>query len=356
LSDPGEPAFGPGAGSQKDLGIRSARFRRGREDSWNKLDGLVSKLEKKGLRSLSADEAVELPMLYQAGLSSLAVARGTILDHNLLDYLEGLSLRAYLVVYGPRASIWELLARFLSKGLPRAVWALRFHALASFLFFFLATLAGFLAVTHDPGNYQALVPPDIAMGRDFEATPQELADTIFGNWGGLEDALVHFANSLFRHNSVIAILCFSLGFCLGVPTVLILISNGLTLGAMIGLFQAKGLGLEFLGWLSIHGTTELSAIVLAGAAGLGIAEKILAPGQGTRLGSLARHGRDAAAVMAGVILMLLAAGILEGCFRELIDDTYARFALAMAALAFWLWYFANGAKAGEIAGAPRPGP
>ncbi|MDR1310115.1 MAG: stage II sporulation protein M, partial [Deltaproteobacteria bacterium] len=341
----------PGAGSARDL--RSARFRRGREESWDRLDRLVTKLEKKGLGSLTANEAVELPMLYQAGLSSLAVARGTILDRNLLDYLEGLSLRAYLVVYGPRASILEVSARFISEGLPRAVWALRFHVLVSFLILSLATVAGFLAVISDPGNFPDLVPPELASGRDFEATTAELAQSIFGNWKSLEEALIHFANSLFRHNTMAAILCFSLGFCLGVPTVLVLISNGLTLGAMIGLFQAKGLGLEFLGWLSIHGTTEISAIVLAGAAGLGVAEKILLPGQGPRLANLSRHGRDAAAVMVGVVMMLLVAGILEGCFRQLIDDTALRFLVALAALAFWLWYFSRGGRAAGDAPAFR---
>jgi uncharacterized membrane protein SpoIIM required for sporulation len=304
----------------------------------------LTKLEKKGLKSLTDKEAIELPMLYQAELSSLAVARSTILDRNLIDYLEALSLRAYLVVYGPRSSLFDLAIKFFKEGLPRSVWVLKYHILISFLLLFLSTASGFMAVTIDTNNYDLFVPPEIAQGRNYEASSNELASFIYGNWDGLEEALVHFANFLFRHNTIVAILCFSLGFCLGVPTVLLLISNGLSLGAIICLHVQKGLGIDFMGWLSIHGVTELSAIVLAGAAGLGIAEKIILPGQGPRLENLAKHGQDAATVMIGVVIMLLLAGILEGCFRQFIDNTIIRLTIALSTGLFWLWYFSRGRR------------
>ena len=62
--------------------------------------------------------------------------------------------------------------------------------------------------------------------------------------------------------------CFALGFAFGVPTLMLLVQNAGMLGAMLWLFHGQGLTLEVVGWLSIHGTTELFAITLAGAAGL----------------------------------------------------------------------------------------
>jgi len=85
--------------------LRSAEFRRNRETAWRMLDELVSRVEKKGLSRLSAGELQELPLLYRTAASSLSVARSIALDRNLILYLEGLVLRAFFVVYGPRIGI-----------------------------------------------------------------------------------------------------------------------------------------------------------------------------------------------------------------------------------------------------------
>jgi uncharacterized membrane protein SpoIIM required for sporulation len=306
------------------------------------LEALVTKLEKKGLDSLTEKEAIDLPMLYQAELSSLAVARSTILDRSLVGYLEALSLRAYLMVYGPRASLLELAIKFLKTGLPKSFWALKYHILIAFLLFFFSSLSGYIAVVLDHANFDRFISGDLAQGRNFDASSAQLATHLYGNWEGLQHALVFFSNFLFRHNTQVAIFCFSLGFFLGIPTVLLLIYNGLTLGAMVALHFEKGLGIEFMGWLSIHGVTEFSAIFLAGGAGLSVAEKILIPGPGGRLENLGKRGKDAATVMIGVVIMLLASGILEGCFRQLIDNTVIRLSVAALTAVFWGLYFFQG--------------
>ena len=74
-----------------------------------------------------------------------------------------------------------------------------------------------------------------------------------------------FATYLFTHNSQIAIFAFALGFAFAVPTILLILYNGLMLGAFFAVFAAKGLAFNLAGWLMIHGTTELFAIAIAGA-------------------------------------------------------------------------------------------
>src|SRR5947208_3474815 len=75
---------------------------------------------------------------------------------------------------------------------------------------------------------------------------------------------------LFTHNSGIALMAFALGFAFGAPTIFLILINGLMLGAFLALFFSHGLGFQAVGWLSIHGTTEILAVILAGAAGLRI--------------------------------------------------------------------------------------
>src|SRR3546814_13273028 len=96
---------------------------------------------------------------------------------------------------------------------------------------------------------------------------------------------------------------------------------------MRALCTSKGLGVDFGGWLFIHGTTELFAAVLAGAAGLRIGTAVVFPGAMGRLEAAAAAGRTAGKVMVGVIVMLLAAGLLEGFGRQLITDTLVRYGI-----------------------------
>ena len=77
-----------------------------------------------------------------------------------------------------------------------------------------------------------------------------------------------FATFLFTHNAAIGMLCFALGFAFGLPVMLLLFYNGLTLGALAALHESHGLSLEFWAWIAIHGSTELLAVIICGGAGV----------------------------------------------------------------------------------------
>ena len=119
---------------------------------------------------------------------------------------------------------------------------------------------------------------------------------------------------------MVGILTFGLGMAAGIPTMLLSVYQGLPLGAFIGLHYNRDLTVDFLGWLAIHGVTELGALILFAAGGLVIAEKILFPGRYSRLENLALHGRLAAQMAVGAVLMLFVAAILEGGFRQLVAE------------------------------------
>lgn len=330
------------------LTLRSAEFRKGREEGWRRLDDMVGRIEKKGISSLAAEEIQALPLLYRAAMSSLSVARSIVLDRNLLVYLENLSLRAYLAVYGPRAGLLGSLKAFLLRGFPQAVREMKWHLAIIASIFLAAIVAGYLLVGADLSNYYLLMPESLADWRGPDATAEELRDEgLFAPWPGFIDSFVVFANSLFRHNSVIGIMCFGLGFALGLPTVLLMIYNGLVIGAFIRLHAEKGLMFDCIGWLSIHGVTEILALLLCGAAGLVLAEKIIFPGELPRLESLARYGRRAASAAAGAVGLFFIAGFLEGGFRQLVNNSFGRYAFALATGTLWLLYFSQAGKEGE---------
>jgi uncharacterized membrane protein SpoIIM required for sporulation len=301
---------------------------------------MVSRAERRGVGSLSADEAQRLPLLYRAAMSSLAVARTIVLDRNLLLYLENLSLRAYFIVYGPRFGLLRSLAGFFRRDFPRAVRGMHRHLAIAAIALLAGGIAGYLLVRADPQYFWLLVPDDLAQGRGPESTAAELREQeLFAPWPGFVHAFIVFANSLFRHNTAVGLLAFGLGFACGLPAILLMLYQGLVLGAFLALHAERGLAVDFIGWLSLHGVTEILAILLCAAAGLVLAEKILFPGSLSRLENLARGGRTAAGVAAGAVALFFLAGILEGGFRQLINNTPGRFAFAGGSALLWSAYF-----------------
>jgi uncharacterized membrane protein SpoIIM required for sporulation len=311
-------------------------FRAAREAEWQRLDDIVTRAESKSVRVLADEELIALPVLYRGALSSLSVARETSLDLELVSYLEGLCARAYFFVYGVRTSAWSRIGAFFTRDWALAVQSLWRETLVALIITAIGTAAGFLLVNQDNSWFEALFP-FAADGRNFNASAEFLRDGLYSY--PPEGALSVLAAFLFTHNARIAMLSFALGFAFGVPTAMLLVYNGAVLGAAFALYASHGLEMELGGWIAIHGTTELFAIVLAGAAGFRIGWTVVFPGERSRLAAAAASGRTAALVMAGVVAMLFVAGLLEGFGRQLITDDVARYAIGGAMLLFWCLYF-----------------
>lgn len=317
--------------------LRSDRFRLEREGDWVRLDAMITAMEKGKVRKLADEDVMALPVLYRNLLSSLSIARESSLDAGLIAYLESLTLRAYFIVYGTRTTFGGWARSFFGGGLSRAVRAISVDILVALAFMIVGGLVGYLLVDADNDWFYRLVPAQFTDVRVPGASREALLRTLFGK----EDAegLSVFAAYLFSNNAQVAIMAFALGFAFGVPTVLLLVYNTATLGAMLWVFASRGLTVEFVGWLSIHGTTELLAILLAGAAGLHIGRALGFPGPRSHMTALSIAGRTSAQVMTGVVLMLICAGLLEGFARQLVQSTELRYAIGYGLLVFWLGYF-----------------
>ncbi|WP_242773974.1 stage II sporulation protein M [Sphingopyxis sp. YF1] len=320
----------------------TSRFRAEREADWIAFDALLTRLEKKGAKGLSSEELLQLPSLYRATLSSLSIARATSLDKALLDHLEALSMRGYFLIYGVRESRLHRTIRFFTRDWPLAVKAVWKETVIIALIILLGMATSWSLVASEPEWYYNFVPEELSGGRDPRATADYLQSTLGHGKAVSEeekDGLHVFATFLFTHNSRVSIMSFALGFAFGIPTMILEFYQGISLGAMVAVFAGKGLGFDFGGWLFIHGTTELFAAALSGAAGLRIGAAVVFPGARSRLQAASDAGRTAGKVMVGVIIMLLAAGLLEGFGRQLITDTITRYAIGTLMLLFWLAYY-----------------
>lgn len=343
------PAFDPPArAAQAAVLLKSAAFRAEREASWRELEALLKRVQARGLGALRATELARLPLLYRAALSSLSVARAISLDRNLLDYLESLCARAYLVVYGVRKSLREALADFFLRRFPRLVRAHAPLLLLSFGVLAAGAWAGYALTVGDLDRFYSFVDPSMAQGRGPGSSTEALREVLYDE-GDAARALKTFSMFLFGNNARVGLLAFAVGFAGGIPTVLLLFSNGLTLGAFGALYASRDLSLDFWGWILPHGVTELTAVALCGAAGLALGQAVVFPGREERRAGLARRGREAALVALGAVALFFVAGLVEGIFRQVVHSVPIRYAVAGASALLLAAYFLFAGRGGSDA-------
>jgi uncharacterized membrane protein SpoIIM required for sporulation len=325
------------------LQLKSAAFRAEREATWRELEGLVSAVERRGVRGLSAPEMARLPILYRASLSSLSVARAISLDRNVLDYLESLCARAYLGVYGSRRHLREALSDFFGKRFPEAVRSHRWQVALAFGLMAIGAVTGFALTLQDPERFYAFVDPAMAQGRGPTSSTESLREVLYAK-KGMAEMLTTFAMFLFGHNARIGLFAFAVGFAGAVPAALLLFANGLVLGAFGALYHSHGLSVELWAWILPHGVTELTAVALCGAGGIALGQALVFPGRDERLAHLATRGRDAGVMVVGAVALFFVAGLVEGVFRQLVHAVPVRYSVAAAFAALWAAYFGRAGR------------
>lgn len=318
--------------------IRSARFRQEREADWRRLEELVATAETQGLHRMNFEAARDLATLYRQATTSLAIAREISLDRALLEYLEALTARAYLSVYAPQERVGGLIQRFLVQGASQAIRRSWVFLLIGFLCMFLGGLTGYLLYFENASWFYVFIPSELAGGRGPAASTEHLRSVIYDE-DPSSSGLGAFAAYLFSHNTRIAIFVFGLGAFICAPAILLTFYNGLILGAFLALHADRGLGWDLVGWLSVHGVTEISAICIACAGGVKLGAAVLFPGEMRRPDALQAAGRDAVKLALVAALMLLVAALLEGFARQLVQSLDARLFLGWGVGALWLIWF-----------------
>jgi uncharacterized membrane protein SpoIIM required for sporulation len=285
--------------------MRERRFVTARRARWDRLAVLADRAAGKGVRSLSADEIDELALAYRAATSDLAIARTRGEDPVVLDHLNRLTARAHSIVYVATArSGWSRFADFVLRGFPREVrrsWAPIAFCTALTV---VSALIAYGSVAADPTNVHALLP-----GMDLPPVTKALHDSNFGFDRAYSPAM---ASMIITNNVRVAAIAFAGGMTAGLLTGWIILTNGLMVGALGALYAQAGFGADFWATIAPHGVIELSAIQIAGGAGLVLAGGYVRPGRARRGDALVFAARRAGTLVLGVALLLCVAGTIEG--------------------------------------------
>lgn len=324
-------------------------FVKAHSGSWNELEALIARAGRRGLRRLSGDELFTFGRLYRWVTSDLSYASGHDFDPELQQYLNRLTARAHAYVYGAGVESWGVRARrFFGATFPNEVrrsWAAVGICAALTV---LWAMVAYAVVQHNPADAYAMMPEWLVPAH----ISKSLHDSNFA-FGPAESASA--SSFIITNNIRVAILTFAGGIVtLGAGTIYLITFNGLMLGALSALYAQAGFGADFWATVAPHGFIELTAIQIAGGAGLLIAAGVLFPGRLRRRDAIARNGRRAGVLIAGVAAMLCVAGIIEGFFSplRLPIDVRAGFGIGTALLL--LSYFAFAGRGAERVEATTP--
>lgn len=283
-----------------------------RAPRWNAFATRLAEAQRRGLKSLGEHGVREFVADYRELAADLArlqtASRGAAQPE--VFYLSRLVAGAHNLLYQGRSISLVDVVRYFMVSVPaeiRRAW--RPIVLAAAMLF-LPMLISALAVKQSPDVAEILVSPHMhERAEDGVRRAQTEGE-------GYVDVPEIFrpvmASQIVANNVQVSYVAFASGILLGVPTVLLLVINGVSIGSIFGLYAAKGIFPMILAFVAPHGVLELFAICVAGAAGLLLGKALLIPGERTRRRALKEEGGRAVRLIAGVTLLLVIAGMIEG--------------------------------------------
>lgn len=267
-------------------------------------------------------------------VNDLGYSRTFYPHSKVTQYLNGLASRIYLGIYKNKKEASSRILRFWRIELPLVVRRYHREILYAFIIFLLFAILAAFSAAHDEtfvrgvlgDGYIEMTEDNIAKGDPFG---------VYKN--GDQVSMFMF---IAEHNIQVSFLVFVAGLFFSIGTVWLLFTNGVMLGAFQYYFFAKGLGWKSVLVIWIHGTLEISSIIIAGAAGLILGNSLLFPGTYKRIDSLKRGAKDGLKCLIGLVPIFITAAFLEGFVtRYATMPIWASISILVTSLTFIIWYF-----------------
>ena len=286
--------------------MKQSLFESRHQPQWQAFAEQLKQLEQGKVKT---SDVADFPHQYRRLCQQLALAQERGYSSYLVDPLQQLALRGHQQLYRHRSQLMANVLGFVLADFPRLVreqW--RFVLIASLLFF--GSLVGIaLLVYLFPDLIYSIVSPQQVAEMQGMYDPDASRLGRAAERASSEDWMMF--GYYVMHNIGIAFQTFAAGLLFGLGSVFFLIFNGLIIGAVSGHLTEIGYGQTFWSFVIGHGAFELTAIALAGAAGLQLGWALIAPGQLTRGESLRLAARKSVQMLCGVMVFLLIAAFIE---------------------------------------------
>lgn len=305
--------------------MREAVFVKNNREKWQQID---DQTQDKHLSAESlADNFIELT-------DDLSYARTFYPKTQTVRYLNQLTGRYFINIYRHRKYEKNRFLRFWAEDLPLVMYKHRKQMLYSFIFMFAGVLLGVFSQQQDSSFANIILGPAY-VNQTIENI--ESGDPMAIYKSSDETPMFFFIST---NNIKVAFFAFILGIFCSVGTIFILFSNGVMLGVFQYFFFKKGLLLTSALSIWLHGTLEISAIIIAGGAGLILGNSILFPGTYKRIYSIQKSVVDAVKIVVGLIPVFLVAAFIESFLtRKTEMPVYFNLIIIGLSAFFIIWYF-----------------
>lgn len=305
--------------------MKETNFIAQNKDKW---DAFEKELEK------SHKDPDKLNELYVQITDDLSYSRTFYPNRSVRVYLNGLAQKIFFSIYKNRKSHSGRLVHFWTDELPQMVYEARREFILSFGVFGLAVLVGMLSAAMD-NEFVEVILGEEYVNMTLENIESGDPMAVYKQKGAFGMALGITMNNLF-----VSFLCFVMGILAGIGSIGVLIRNGIMLGSFQYFFIERDLFQESFLTVWMHGTLEISAIIIAGAAGITMGKGLVFPGTYTRTQAFQRSARRGLKIMIGITPIIIMAGIIEGYLTRYTETPDAiRLFFILVCLAFVLLYF-----------------
>lgn len=306
--------------------MREVAFLRKNADKWKEFEQL--------LKDKSGDDPDKLADLYIELSADLAYAQANYPGSKTEQYLNQLSVAVHNEIYRSRKEETGRIITFWTREIPQLFASKQKELLYSFIVFSLAIGIGILSSMNDP-SFVRFIMGDAYVNMTISNIDQGDPLAVYKK---AEEMDMFFAITV--NNVRVSFYAFVSGLLTSIGVGMVLLNNGVMVGAFLHFFAQYGLIGEALRVIFIHGTLELSAIVIAGAAGFVVGNGFLFPGTYSRKDSFIKAGREGLKMIVGLVPVFIAAGFLESFVTRYTNmPLWLSLFIILSSLAFIIYYF-----------------
>jgi uncharacterized membrane protein SpoIIM required for sporulation len=302
--------------------LREALFIKKNRDRWLKNQHMPS------------DDADEMARDFIQLVDDLAYAKTFYPSGKVTRYINSQASKIYLSIYKNRKEESNRLVTFWKFDLPLTIRKHHRVVFFAFIVFMIFFAIGFFSSMQDENVARSI------FGDSY--VDETLNNIEKGNPFGIYETGNPILSwlQLMIHNIQVSLFIFVSGIFCGVPSLYLMGQNGAMVGVFDQFFASKGLGVEFYLVVFVHGTLELTAIVIAGAAGLVLGKSFLFPGTIKRLTAFKQGAKDGVKIMIGLMPVFGLAALFEGFITRLYNDiSILTTVIVSLSVVFVIWYF-----------------
>jgi uncharacterized membrane protein SpoIIM required for sporulation len=316
-----------------------------RKTQWQRLETLVEQCGSRGTVNLTRSDLREFGLLYRQVAADLSILRQDSTGTHYSRHLNQLLGRAHSIIYLGKKTSLRMLFGFFGREWPALVWRMRPYLAVTASVFLLCGMAGALLTLHNP---------DFAM----QVLGPQMIDSIERHqmWTESIVAIKPLASgAIMTNNIAVCFMTFAMGVTAGLGTLYMIAFNGLLMGVVGASCGTHGMSLSLWSFVAGHGSLEIPAILIAGAAGLRLGTGVLFPGYLTRRESIRLAGTEAVQLELGTVPLLIVAGIVEGFVSPLAINPAIKFVLGAALFSAMLAWVLSGVLVKSDSSASLPG-